>query len=115
MLCRSEARIFPPSACAFRQSAPHMISKPTDGLRRTFGSRLPFMTPVEEAQPGEPRRISAAQFKPGGVVRICRGAFFGIEGVVLERHGCSRLILALALSQSGVYLEIDAEMLEAID
>ena len=88
---------------------------PTDGLRRSNNSVRRFTAPAGDAPNGEHQRFLAAQFKPGRLVRIRRGAFAGIEGAVLRNCGNSRLIVALALSQSGVYLEIDAEMLDAID
>jgi hypothetical protein len=92
-----------------------MLSQPADGLRRYVNVCPPFMEPADEAPLAEQQGVSAAQFAAGRLVRICGGAFTGFEGVVLRRCGFSRLIVALALSQSGVYLEIEAEMLEAID
>lgn len=55
------------------------------------------------------------RFEPGRLVRICGGAFAGVEGSVLERRENFRSIVALSLSQSGVYLEVDDALLEAID
>lgn len=92
-----------------------MLSKPTEGLRRNVNGCLPLVAHADEAPLGEQGSLSATQFKPGRLVRICRGAFAGVEGAVILRVGKSRLIVALAVSQSGVYLEVDAEMLQAID
>lgn len=52
---------------------------------------------------------------PGRLVRVCAGAFEGVEGAILEGRENCRSIVALKLSQSGVYLEIDDALLEAID
>ena len=55
------------------------------------------------------------RLEPGRLVRICGGAFAGVEGAVLEVLANFRSIVALKLSQSGVYLEVDDVLLEAID
>lgn len=55
------------------------------------------------------------RFEPGRLVRICGGAFAGVEGAVLEGRENFRSIIALSLSQSGVYLEVDDALLEAIE
>lgn len=49
---------------------------------------------------------------PGDRVCIRRGSLAGIEGVVLERRGRSRLLVAVHFLQSGVSLEIDDFLLE---
>jgi transcription antitermination factor NusG len=92
-----------------------MLGNPTDGVRRNLVSCSLFVEPADETPAAAKRRIAPVQFTPGRLVRICRGAFVGVEGVVLRDHGSSRLIIAPAISQSGVHLEIDAEMLEATD
>ncbi len=49
---------------------------------------------------------------PGACVRIRRGALEGIEGVVVERRGRSRLLVAVRFLQSGVSLEIEDFLIE---
>ncbi len=92
-----------------------MLGNPTDGVRRNIVSCSLFIEPTDETPAPAKRRIAPVQFRPGRLVRLCRGAFVGVEGVVLRDQGNSRLIIAPAVSQSGVYLEIDAEMLETTD
>lgn len=47
--------------------------------------------------------------------RVARGPLEGVEGVVLERKKGSRLILQVDIIGQAVALEIDADMLEAVD
>lgn len=47
--------------------------------------------------------------------RVARGPLEGVDGVVLERKKASRLVLQVDIIGQGVALEIDADMLEALD
>jgi transcription antitermination factor NusG len=56
-----------------------------------------------------------ARLKPGNTVRVLRGPFSGLEGVVLKRRGQTRLLVALNFLQRGASVEIDDYLLEPID
>ena len=91
-----------------------MFREPMNGFPASLGQD----SPIEDlAQPrGHATSATAsAPFGPGRLVRICRGPFSGIEGAVLEGRSNSRSVIALTLSQSGVYLEIDDALLEPAD
>ncbi len=47
-------------------------------------------------------------------VRVCAGAFGGLEGIVLRRKNETRLVVWVKLLQQGVSLEIDDFLLEPI-
>jgi transcription antitermination factor NusG len=51
----------------------------------------------------------------GRQCRVVRGPFEGIEGVIIERLGSTRLILQVALLGRGAALEIDIDLLEPLD
>lgn len=55
------------------------------------------------------------RLEPGRRVRVTTGPFAGVEGVVLKRHGQSRLIVAVQLLQQGVSASVEEWVLEAID
>jgi transcriptional antiterminator RfaH len=52
---------------------------------------------------------------PGNRVRVLRGSFMGMEGVVLKRRGETRLLVAINFLQQGASVEIDDFCLEKID
>jgi len=52
--------------------------------------------------------------KKGRRVRIKRGAFRGIEGIVSERHGNFRVILTINFIRKGVSIEVDSEDVEPV-
>jgi transcription termination/antitermination protein NusG len=51
----------------------------------------------------------------GKKCRVARGPLQGLEGVVLERLNCIRLVLQVDILGRGVALEIDIAMLEPVD
>ena len=55
------------------------------------------------------------QLEIGRKCRIKAGAFQGLEGVVLDRHGKRRFLLFVSILQQGASLEIDADLLEPLD
>jgi transcriptional antiterminator RfaH len=55
------------------------------------------------------------QLEIGRRCRIRAGAFQGLEGVVLDRHGKRRFLLFVSILQQGASLEIDADLLEPLD
>ena len=56
-----------------------------------------------------------ARFVPGERVRVRHGPFEGLEGVVMRRHGQTRLLVTVNYLQRGASVEIDDFMLEPID
>ena len=58
----------------------------------------------------EPRRVQI-----GDRVRVACGPLAGIEGTVVKRCKAERVILALEVLQSGVFLEIDERHLAAAE
>jgi transcriptional antiterminator RfaH len=55
-----------------------------------------------------------ARLTPGMHVRVLRGPFSGLEGVVLKRRGNTRLLVAVNFLQRGASVEIDDCLLEPI-
>jgi transcriptional antiterminator RfaH len=47
--------------------------------------------------------------------RVCRGPFLGVEGVITDRLGPSRLCLQVAILGQAAALEVDADLLEPAD
>ncbi len=56
-----------------------------------------------------------ARLEPGQRVRVCRGPFTGIEGVIVKRHGQQRLLVAVEFLQRGASVQIDDCSVERID
>ncbi len=56
-----------------------------------------------------------SQLSTGRRVRIRAGAMRGLEGVVVERRGQSRLLVAIDFIQQGASVAIEDYLLEAID
>lgn len=56
-------------------------------------------------------RIAATLPAPGRLVRVCRGAFAGVEGIVIEQLGTSRVLIAVRSVEAGIYLEVAKELL----
>jgi len=52
---------------------------------------------------------------PGNRVRVKTGPFKGVEGVVIQRRGKARLLVAVTFLQQGVSIEIDDFQLEPLD
>lgn len=55
------------------------------------------------------------QLCPGTRVRVKRGAFEGLEGLVIQRRGTNRLLLAVTYLRQGVSVEIADHMVELLD
>ena len=51
---------------------------------------------------------------PGQQVRVRQGAFAGLEGIVLKRHGKTRLLVSINFLQQGASVEIDDFMLDPL-
>jgi transcriptional antiterminator RfaH len=51
---------------------------------------------------------------PGQQVRVRQGAFAGLEGIVLKRHGQTRLLVSINFLQQGASVEIDDFMLDPL-
>ena len=47
--------------------------------------------------------------------RVTRGPFMGIEGLITDRLGPTRLVLQVAILGQGAALEIDIDLLEPLD
>jgi transcriptional antiterminator RfaH len=64
---------------------------------------------AETGQVPEPRRL-----EPGQAVRVMRGPFAGVEGVVVERRGRRRVLVGLSTIGQGMEIDIDGESLEPL-
>lgn len=62
---------------------------------------------------GKPVTIEE-QLAPGNPVRVKSGAFAGCEGVVVERRGSRRLLVAVNFLQQGASVELEDFTVEAI-
>ena len=56
-----------------------------------------------------------SRLAPGDRVRVRSGPMAGIEGTVLDRRGCVRLVVAINFLQQGASVEIEDFMLEPIN
>lgn len=56
-----------------------------------------------------------AQLESGMRVRIKAGSLAGLEGVVVERRGEERLLIAVEFLQQGVSMQLDDYLVERID
>lgn len=52
---------------------------------------------------------------PGSRVRVRKGPFAGIEGLILRRRGETRLLVSINFLQRGASVEIDDFLLEPLD
>lgn len=59
------------------------------------------------------KRMHQSRLRPGDVVRVKAGALAGIEGTV-TRLVARRVVVDISLIQSGVSLEINADLLEPL-
>ena len=50
----------------------------------------------------------------GRRVRVVRGPFIGVEGILLEKRKKSRLVVAVSLLKQAVSTEVDADDVEAV-
>lgn len=55
------------------------------------------------------------RLQPGRAVRVRSGLLAGLEGIVLQRRGETRLLIAVDFLQQGASVEIDDDLLEPID
>jgi len=51
----------------------------------------------------------------GNRCRVTSGPFEGLEGVVVQRNGVSRLVLGVSILGQGALLELDTALLERVD
>jgi transcriptional antiterminator RfaH len=65
---------------------------------------------IESGSPLTPE----ARIEPGRRVRIRSGSMMGIEGVVIRRRNCERLLVAIEFLQRGASIEIEDFQVEAI-
>jgi transcriptional antiterminator RfaH len=65
---------------------------------------------IERDAPLTPER----RLSTGNHVRIKNGSLAGLEGVVIKRHGQSRLLVAVNYLQQGVSVQIDDFLVEAV-
>ena len=91
-------------------------------------NRLSRILPVEQPEQlvfdlRQFRRLIAAgapltvesRLAPGHRVKVRQGPFAGVEGVVLKRHGETRLLVAINFLQQGASVEIDDFSLEPLE
>lgn len=55
-----------------------------------------------------------ARLEPGEPVRIRKGAFAGLEGTIVKRHGFTRLVVAVRFLQQGASILLEDCEVEAI-
>lgn len=53
--------------------------------------------------------------KVGDRVRVERGAFTGVEGILISERGCDRLILSVEMLQRSVAVEIDRSWIRPLN
>lgn len=69
-----------------------------------------FVTALgETGQVPEPRAL-----EPGQPVRVMRGPFEGVEGVVVERRGRRRVLVGLKTIGQGMEIDIDGQSLDPL-
>lgn len=56
-----------------------------------------------------------SRLSPGRRVKVCHGAFAGLEGTVLKRRNETRLLVAVNFLQQGASVEIDDFALEPLE
>jgi transcriptional antiterminator RfaH len=56
-----------------------------------------------------------ARLRPGNRVRVRKGPFAGVEGIVMHRRGQTRLLVSINFLQKGASVEIDDYLLEPLD
>jgi len=66
---------------------------------------------IASGQPLVPER----ELTPGRRVRVRSGQLKGLEGVIVRRHGQTRLVVAVNFIQQGASLEVDECELELVD
>jgi transcriptional antiterminator RfaH len=55
-----------------------------------------------------------SRLEPGQLVRVRKGPFEGLEGVILKRHGALRLLVAVRFLQQGASIQLEDCEVEAI-
>ena len=97
-------------------------------VRTLMTNRVSRVLPVEDSEQlvfdlrqlrqminaGAPMTIES-RLAPGRHVRVRRGAFAGLEGVVLKRRGETRLLVSINFLQQGASVEIDDFLLEPLE
>lgn len=75
------------------------------------------LSQIRRALRGEDETVVEAfsYLREGRPVRVARGPFAGLEGVVDEQLGEDRIVLAVRALGQATSLEIDASLLEALD
>ncbi len=97
---------------------PILTTPGVDYILGTNGEPEPL--PEEEIQAIERVLGSGAVARPwpflktGSRVRVERGAFLGVEGILLSERGTDRLILSISMLQRSVSVEIDRSWIRPI-
>lgn len=73
------------------------------------------MGQVRQALAVDPTLGAGAAFTAGKYVRVKGGPFQGLEGVVQQHHGTTRLLLNVDMIGQAVVLDIDRELLEPLE
>jgi transcriptional antiterminator RfaH len=55
-----------------------------------------------------------SRLQPGRKVRVKNGSLMGMEGVIVARRGCDRLLVSVAFLQQGVSIEISDFQVEPL-
>jgi transcription antitermination factor NusG len=92
----------------------------TPGVLRLLGDGVGEMVTAAEIERIREGLASGCILRPhpavslGEVVRVCRGVFAGVEGIVTElRHQC-KVIIALAATMQCFSLEVDLDDIEVL-
>ena len=70
---------------------------------------------IRKALRANPTLIAIPSIEKGTTVRITRGPFMGIEGIVSSKKGSSRVILNVNMVKQAVVIEVEHDCLEIID
>ena len=79
------------------------------------GQMVDELTAIERALEGKAELDPYPFAAEGCHCRVTAGPFEGLEGIVAQRTGTARLVLQVSILGQGASMEIDADLLEAVD
>jgi len=108
--------------CRFDVNSRHGLIVTTPGILRIVGiGRVPYPLPDWEVE--NLRLVTSAgrvwrpehRLQQGAKVRIWRGPFTGIEGILCKRNGKDRVVVQINLLGRGASLEVDGGAVAPLD